>query len=471
MKFVAPLVAVIVASAWASDWLAGAAVAVLVIAWWLVRPTLGPPVLFLALTFQWMQVTLGVFYHGVTGRSLTAITSSDYRPMVMVGLGCVAALAIGLRLGIDLVRRRWPVHHIAAPIVGFNVLLGLYAATVVATGVLQELAWSYPLFTQAILAASFVQLGVLYLLLRRVIVPTVQWPWVLGILGFEVVMGFTGYFANFREPLILAAVAFAEAFDARRVQHWALAAMVTVALGMTALFWMGIRGELRQDFAEVDMFAESRALRLSRIQELFSQWRRSMSDGQEAIWNVDFLVDRLWVVYYPALAMARVPEVLPHTGGAIVGGALRHITMPRVIFPDKPELVSDSEMVRRYSGVWVAGAERDTSIAFGYAAESYVDFGIPGMFVPVLLWGVFLGVAYQACLVLIRHDEIAVPLVTVVFWLSVYLFERSFVKWMGLTGTMLIYLGGLAFLLDRWLLQHYVFTRVRGAAPHSSTAR
>ncbi len=170
--------------------------------------------------------------------------------------------------------------------------------------------------------------------------------------------------------------------------------------------------------------------------------------------------------------MARVPEVLPHTDGAIVVGALRHIAMPRALFPDKPELPSDSDMVRRYAGIWVAGTERDTSIAFGYAAESYVDFGVPAMFIPVFLWALFLGAAYQGCLAIIRHTEIAVPLVTVIFWLSVYLFERSFVKWMGLTGTLLIYVGGMAFLLDRWLLQQSVIRRGRQAPvatqPHAA---
>lgn len=448
-----PTAAVVLATLWVGDWLAGAAVAVLAVAFQLLRPAAGPPVLFLAVAFQWMQVTIGLFYHAATGRSLTAMTASDYRPMVLVGLGCVLALVIGLRGGMTLMARHWPARHTRTPIVGFYPLLLIYGGAFVATGAMQQLAWSYPLFTQAILAATFIRLGVLYVLLRRLIVPTVQWPWVLGILGFEVVIGLTGYFASFREPLVLAGVAFAETFNPRRAQHWVFASLMALALAGTALFWMGVRGELRQDFAEVELFAESRALRLNRIQQLFAEWRRNMNDPQELMWDVDYLVDRLWVVYYPALAMTRVPAVLPHTDGASLAGALRHITMPRALFPDKPELPSDSDMVRKYSGVWVAGAEQDTSIAFGYAAESYVDFGLPAMFLPVLLWAVFLGVAYQSCLALIRHEEIAVPLVTVIFWLSVYLFERSFVKWMGLTGTLLIYVGGAAFVLDRWLLQ------------------
>ena len=38
---------------------------------------------------------------------------------------------------------------------------------------------------------------------------------------------------------------------------------------------------------------------------------------------------------------------------------------------------------------------------------------------------------------------------TVICWLSLYLFERSWSKTIGLGGTLMIYVGGLSFLLDR----------------------
>jgi hypothetical protein len=160
----------------------------------------------------------------------------------------------------------------------------------------------------------------------------------------------------------------------------------------------------------------------------------------------------MWAIHYPALAVARVPNVLPHTEGEILKGAILHLITPRVLFPDKPELPSDSDMVRKYSGVWVAGAEENTSIAFGYAAESYVDFGIPLMFIPVFVFGALMGVAYQWFFTTIRHRDLALGLVAVIFWLGLYLFERSWVKTLGLNVTMMVYLGGLTFLIDRWLL-------------------
>lgn len=42
--------------------------------------------------------------------------------------------------------------------------------------------------------------------------------------------------------------------------------------------------------------------------------------------------------------------------------------------------------------------EAGTSIGIGYMAESYADFGFPGMLFPVLLLGAFMGRIYQVAI-------------------------------------------------------------------------
>ena len=54
------------------------------------------------MSYQWVQVTCGLFYCGLTGRELEAIYSSDYRTMVTIGLGCVMLLTLGLAVGMGL---------------------------------------------------------------------------------------------------------------------------------------------------------------------------------------------------------------------------------------------------------------------------------------------------------------------------------------------------------------------------------
>ncbi len=165
----------------------------------------------------------------------------------------------------------------------------------------------------------------------------------------------------------------------------------------------------------------------------------------------------------------------PHEDGEILWAAVVHVLTPRLLFPDKPPVESDSEKVRRYTGVWVAGIEENTSIAFGYAAESYVDFGVPLMFLPVLAYGFLMGMAYHGLYRLIRHRELAIASVTVIFWLSLYLFERSWANMLGLSLTLIVYLGGVTFLVDRLLRGRAVTLtvpargRFRGAEPPELT--
>jgi len=436
------------------DWLAGLAAAVLLLVWRLLPSEEGPPVLALAMSMQWLQVTAGVFYGGLTDRMLPAMLQSDYRPMVLIGLGCVTALTIGLFFG------RWAVRtHMAVPeqppveVVGWKLLLGAYVGSVAVTGIVQQLAWQFPTLTQAILALSYARLAILFLVFRRLASPRLRGELILALLLFEVALGFTGYYSGFKEPLLLAVMATLENFDPRRTQHWVTGAVLALMLGLAGVMWMGVRTEFRRDFDD-EVFAASRSTRVERMQALTTDWIRQSSDRIEQ--DMDVLVDRLWAVYYPALAVDRVPDVLPHTDGQILTDALVHLVTPRLLFPNKPELPSDSELVRKYSGVLVAGAEENTSIAFGYAAESYVDFGIPVMFLPMVVFGLLMGMAYEALLRTIHHRELAIALVTVIFWLGLYLFERSWIKTLGFSLTLIVYLGGLSFLVDRWLLLRVV---------------
>lgn len=442
-------VAVLAASIVTRDWIAGVAVCVLSVGWRLLRAEVGPPTLALALSHQWVQVVCGIFYFGLTGRQLPAMYASDYRPMVLIGLGCVSALMVGLYCGKRILRHSRPDAGSPSTLhLDLRSLLVFYVASVAFTGIVQQLAWSLPILTQGILALTFFRLALLLLIFRRLIHPRFRWSWFGMILASEVVFGFTGYFAGFREALIMAALAAIEAFNWRLVRYWvALCALASLTL-LTGLVWTSIKEEYRRDLAD-EQFAESSSARLERVGSLASRWLFNESGNPAA--DLDAFADRLWAVYYPALAVSRVPAALPHTNGAIMWSAVRHVVTPRFLFPEKAMLPSDSEMVRIYSGVPVAGSESNTSIAFGYAAESYIDFGLPWMFLPVFAYGVLMGMAYQWFLRVIRHRELAVALVSVVFWISLYLFERSWVRTLGMSGTLMIYLGGATLLVDRYL--------------------
>jgi len=66
-------------------------------------------------------------------------------------------------------------------------------------------------------------------------------------MALEVALGFTGYFAGFREPLIMAAIAMFEIFNRRDIRHWGFAAALGVVLAVSSLVWVSVRGQLRQE--------------------------------------------------------------------------------------------------------------------------------------------------------------------------------------------------------------------------------
>jgi hypothetical protein len=238
---------------------------------------------------------------------------------------------------------------------------------------------------------------------------------------------------------------------------------------LLGVIWIGVRTEYRVRFVQDAKF-EQRTARIDAMIDAVQGWVKR--DSEDMWMNADSFVDRMWTVYYPALAVDRVPSVIPHTNGQLMLDSLRFVFMPRLLFPNKPNVKSDSELVRKYAGVMVAGEESNTDIAFGYAAESYIDFGVPFMFLPMFVWATFIGAACSLVAREYRHRDLAVGVVTVIGWLSIYLFERSWAKTIGLGGTLLIYAGGLCYILDRlWFEKFrnmYGTAGVDAAAPAST---
>ncbi len=429
------------------DWLLGLCTFVLALGWFVLQADEGPPVLALAFTLQWITVCIGLYYVTLTGRPLQVTLASEYQPMVLIGLGCLAALLAGLWAGQWLVSRLKPLEGMRpAYALTFKSLVTAYIAGTAVAGGIHQLAWSFPTITQAIIAISFIRLGLLYLVLRRLVAAD-RWMVMAGVLVVEIALGVTGFHAGFREPMIMAVLAFLERFDRRNVRHWASLGVLFVAMGLLGVAWVSVRVDYRERYLADEAFSQNRGARLDSLTAAARKWAKQ--DKGELFGNIDEFMDRLWAIYYPALAISRVPSVVPHTGGKLMLDTLEFTFEPRIFFPDKPEVGSDSDLVRKYSGVHVAGEESATDIAFGYAAESYVDFGVPVMFIPVFIWGTFMGVVYASIYKYYRHRDIAVSIGTVICWLTLYLFERSWVKTIGLGGTLIIYVGGLSFLMDR----------------------
>jgi hypothetical protein len=445
------LLVALLAGALARSWLAGLAIVVLVAVWRLLLEERGPPVLALALTFQWAQVACAPLYSACAGRPLADLERCDWEPMAAIGALAVLALALGLRLG------RGPGTHLGerhaadlSPTV-WRVLVVVYVVATLGTSPLQSLAAQAGGLHQVISAISILRLGLLLVLLRRLLAPRLRLAGLAAVLGLEVAVGLTGFFSQFLDGLLLALAAMLEVFDSRRPRHWVALGGLFALVVMLGAFWTGIKEQYRREFRRPE-FAASPTERLMRVADLSERWLDE--PGERTLKDVDKLMTRLWAVRVQAAALARVPAVVPHEHGALLGAALVHVVTPRLLFPDKQRLDdADNEMVRKYAGLRIAGTRQGTSVAFGYVAESYVDFGVIGLFVPIFAFGLFMGFAYRRLCAAIDNDLVRLLVVTPIFWSSLYYYERSWVKMLGTSIALIAVLGGLGLAVDRFMRQ------------------
>jgi hypothetical protein len=429
----------------ADDWVAGLGLAVLFVGWKYLSREPGPPIVAASFSMQWLQVMAALVYFAFSGRQIMEMRHGDYRSMMLLGLACVVSLFSGFYFGSGFYRfKRWRQGNIRFLPLTTNRIAIVYLATVAGSGILQELAWSTQGLTQPMLVLSRVRYVFLYFLVTRLIALKMPWPWIAGILATELALGFTGFFAEFREPLVIVSLAVIGSMDRKRARTWVIVGSLGALAVLSAIVWTAIKPIIRRDY----MMAGSRSERLGAA--LTVAGATFTLGGPEWKWQSDSMVSRIWAIYYPSLALNRVPSVIPYQNGKILWGAVQNVLAPRLFFPGKAQQPSQSDEVRKYSGVWVAGRETNTSYAFGYAAESYVDFGIPLLFVPVFAWGLLLGFAYRWLRNNIYHDELRTGATVVIFWATLGSYEANWVMMIGPAVTIIAILGVGAVLVDKF---------------------
>ncbi len=440
----------------ADDWLASVGLLVLFAGWKYLSREPGPPIVAAAFSLQWLQVMAAIVYFAISGRKVWELREGTYEPMVMLGLAAVVTLFTGFYLAAEFGRfKRW---REAPPRMlpwSTNRITVFYLSTVAGSGVLQELAWSTPGLTQPLLVLSRIRYVLLYFLVTRLIRLKMPWQWVAGILGTELILGFSGFFAEFREPLVVVSIAVLGSMDRKRARTWVIVGGLAALAVFSAIVWTAIKPIVRRDYIAAVSRSERLGAALVVAGETFTL------GGPEWKWQGDSMVSRIWAIYYPSLALKRVPSVLPHENGKILWGAVQNVLTPRLFFPGKAALPSQSDEVRKYSGIWVAGRETNTSYAFGYVGEAYVDFGIPLMFVPIFGWGILLGFAYRWLRKNLHYDELRTGILVVIFWAILNPYEASWVMMIGPAVTILAILGVGAVFVDKFF---------RNAAKRAGTA-
>jgi hypothetical protein len=265
-----------------------------------------------------------------------------------------------------------------------------FCITLVLESVFTELSQLSDGLRQFFLAGAGVQWIGVFLLAYVCLVKKRGQIYLVAAVLIEVALGFTGFFGGFKTVFLVLFVAFAAARP--RIDFSAIIAIcvaASIALLLT-VFWSEIKTDYRR---YLNQGSQSQVVLVpleERAQYLYD--RANEAGLQTLASGFDKMLRRTSYVEFFGASLSFVPESRQHENGGMTSSAFSHIFLPRILFPDKPPLPSDSIVTIAYTGLPIS-RNPGTSISIGYAGELYIDFGIYGMIACMGILGVFYGLA------------------------------------------------------------------------------
>lgn len=392
-----------------------------------------PPVLLLPAGLQLSQVVTPLFYANVLGVPLQTVSLhiGDMTTAIWFALGAMVSLVLGM----------WCGQLGARPAVASVILREARAWTprsaflfclvlILIAAVFEVSADIYSGLRQIALAADGVQWLGVFVLTCVCMAQRRGFKYLLLVACLEIVRGFTGYFSDFKTVLFVILVGLFSArpkLGPRSVLAGLAVAMVLLLLGA---WWSAIKKEYR---TYVSMGSRQQVV-LVPVEDRLAFLARKMFEANGATISQGFelLAQRWGYLDFLASTMRNVPSRLPFEDGARIGDAVMHVLQPRLLFPDKPPLLSDSDVLQKYTGIYYGQSSgADTSVSLGYVAELYIDFRAGGTIAAMFLLGLLVGLAFRwlcssfAMPMLVNYG-LAVMLTT-----SVTQFDQSLIKTAG----------------------------------------
>jgi hypothetical protein len=355
-----------------------------------------PPILLLPVLFQWSEVAiwpLSTIWRQIPLNEMTRF-GANLELSAAYGFAGITALAIGIRLGsgrglsrsfadrLQAEARHWRFKQVLRIGLGAIAVGYILAALANNVGPARELFRSF---------AGVKYIGI-FLIAYWSLVNKRNYGLLAGMAVFEVLFGMTGFFAEFKNSILTLLVAVMAARTKLRLSDLAVAALVGVMILFVATFWTVVKGEYRlmvnQGTGE-QIVTVPIGERVGYLTDAFIK-----IDAPKLTEGFDQLVNRHGYIEFLALVLQNVPAAVPHEDGQLTMNVISHITMPRILFPSKPPLPSDTEVMAKYTGLantW----NSNTSISIGNLAELYIDFGFIGGLAGEFAIGLMIAYVYR----------------------------------------------------------------------------
>jgi hypothetical protein len=318
---------------------------------------------------------------------------------------------------------------------------------------------SVPGLTQPLHALTLIKFVFVYLVAAKVFESGRGYIWLALVSLVEMVTGLVGYFSGYKEAFIVMFIALASSRRPVSVRMLIFSATAIVAVSWASLVWTSVKKEYRFHVAGTPI-------------EYRLEWmgQRFFVDSIDYSAALVALMQRIGYTEFYARIIAREENISYPETFYFYASAVQHVLTPRILFPDKAAL-NDSKLTNALLGVKITG---ETSIGVGYIAQAHVDFGFPGLLLPILSIGVMIGLVAKYFMTRSAPLLIREAFTTAVVFRA-FMFETDIDKALG--GFITDYLAMALVLkfaypiLARWLAEpHSGWRRVSGGYINNSEA-
>lgn len=391
-----------------------------------------PPILLMPPLYQWSEVSLppiSTIWLRVPLDYLS-IRGADLDTAAFYGLAGVVMLSLGLRLAIDFRRPKALLGNLQfeAKSLSFR-YIARAAFTLIAIGYFFELVIPFAGPAREFFnAASGLKSAGLFILAYWCLSTGRNLGVLVVVFSFEILIGMTGFFAAFKDSilvLLVAALVARPKLGARALMPAAAVSMLLIAVG---IFWSAVKMDYR---AYVNQGTGAQVVLVSlpdRMNFISNEFYNFGVDDAQL--GFERLIARHGYIDFLAQTLEFVPYGRPHENGALTEAVALHIITPRLIFSDKPPLPSDTEVMAKYTGQAMLWNE-NTSISLGHLAELYIDFGYLGGLIGMMVIGLTVGGIFR---ILAGHNGSADMLkagLCVMISLPLAYFGTAYVKLVG----------------------------------------
>lgn len=400
-----------------------------------------PPILFAAIMLQWLQVTVKVFLADFSGLDykifFTApdqIISAFYLSLIaliVLSLGIYACLAKykgNFMLKMDSLKNLY--NH--------KSVIYIYILFIIAAPLLSYIAFrSGSALQQFILKIATFKWAILYLFYIITFSQNKGKKTFILIIFIELILSFTGFFSAFKDFFLILLICYVSRDLRLRLYQYIIGIITIVVMLVTLVLWQVTKEDYRNYVSGgggIQMVTVDNREALTKLQDLFTN-----VDADKFNAGIYQTIGRISYIDLFAEAKTQVPERMPYENGKLWGTAITNIFMPRFLFPNK-EVIDDSKLTTKYTGIMFADASKGASVSLGYIPESYIDFGPLFMFIPLFLFGYFIGFVYRYIITNSINTLWGYALTMPVFF-QIFAFETSLVKMVGgLMAYFLVYL-------------------------------